>query len=143
LIQMRAEEQLLKRLGLDLDVLESGCCGMAGAFGFEADHYDISMKVAEHELLPHVRKAAKDTLIIADGFSCREQVRQSTDRVPLHVAEVLQMALRNETYGAYPETKYVERAATRPSLLSLAALAGGVMMISVLLKMLRRKRDRF
>ena len=71
----------------------SGCCGMAGAFGFEKDHYDVSIKVGERALLPTVRSAGEDTLIIADGFSCREQIAQATDRHALHIAQVIQMAI--------------------------------------------------
>ena len=77
---MKDEEAVLSRLGLDYRALDSGCCGMAGAFGFEKDHYDVSIKVGERALLPTIRNADKDTLIIADGFSCREQIDQSTDR---------------------------------------------------------------
>jgi Fe-S oxidoreductase len=66
---------------------------MAGSFGFEKDHYDISMTCGERVLLPAVRDAAEDTLIIADGFSCREQIRQATGRTALHPAQVIEMAL--------------------------------------------------
>ena len=68
---------------------------MAGYFGYEkGDHYDVSIKAGERVLLPAVRKAARKTIIIADGFSCREQIEQETDRKGLHLAQVLQMALR-------------------------------------------------
>jgi Fe-S oxidoreductase len=87
-----AEEAVLRRIGLDLTHPDSGCCGMAGAFGFEKKHYDLSMKVGERVLLPMVREADADTLIIADGFSCREQIEQSTGRSTLHFAEVLKLA---------------------------------------------------
>ena len=88
-----AEEAILRRLGLDLVHPDSGCCGMAGAFGFEAKHYDLSMKLGERVLLPMVREADADTLIIADGFSCREQIEQGTGRKTVHFAEVIKMAL--------------------------------------------------
>jgi Fe-S oxidoreductase len=88
-----AEEAILRRLGLDLVHPDSGCCGMAGAFGFEAKHYDLSMKLGERVLLPMVREADPDTLIIADGFSCREQIEQGTGRKTVHFAEVVKMAL--------------------------------------------------
>ena len=87
------EKQLLKKMGLRLECPDTGCCGMAGAFGFEADKYDVSIACGERVLLPHVRDAGKDALIIADGFSCREQIRQTTDRQALHFAQVLQMAI--------------------------------------------------
>ena len=89
---MDHEESLLHKLGLDFTLLDDGCCGMAGSFGFEPDKYDVSMKVGELGVLPKVREAAKDTLIIADGFSCKTQIEQSTDRHALHLAQVLRMA---------------------------------------------------
>jgi Fe-S oxidoreductase len=87
------EEALVQRMGVELETLDSGCCGMAGSFGFEANHYDVSMKIGELELLPAVRKASPDTLIVADGFSCREQIEQATQRRAVHLAEVLRLAL--------------------------------------------------
>lgn len=93
IIKMQAEESVLKNIGLDFHSLDSGCCGMAGTFGFEKDKYDISIQIGELVLLPAVRDAASDTLIIADGFSCREQIAQTTGRRSLHVAEVIAMAL--------------------------------------------------
>ena len=90
----QAEQQALDRLGLDFELLDSGCCGMAGSFGFDRDKYEVSMRCAERVLLPALRAAAPDTLIIADGFSCREQIVQTTTREPLHIAQVLQMALQ-------------------------------------------------
>jgi FAD/FMN-containing dehydrogenase/Fe-S oxidoreductase len=90
---MDKEEAQLHKLGLDYRLLDSGCCGMAGAFGFERDHYDISQQIGEHELLPEVRATGADTMIVTSGFSCREQIQQGTGRRPLHFAEVLQKAL--------------------------------------------------
>lgn len=99
-MRMDAEAQLLSRLGLDFEMLDSGCCGMAGAFGFEkGDHYAVSIKAGERVLLPAVRNAARDTLIVADGFSCREQIAQGTNRRALHLAQVLHMALRDGPSG--------------------------------------------
>ena len=103
---MKDEAALLKQLGLELEVLDAGCCGMAGAFGFEKEHYDVSMRCGERVLLPAVRRAAHDTLIVADGFSCREQIEQATGRRALHLAEVLAIALQQER--AAP-TKELER----------------------------------
>ena len=114
---MGGEKALLDRMGLDYEVLDSGCCGMAGAFGFErsGEHYDVSIKCGERVLLPAARAAADDTLIITDGFSCREQIAQTTDRQALHVAQVLQMALRQGPEGpagAHPEREYIGMEAT-------------------------------
>jgi Fe-S oxidoreductase len=93
---MQDEETLLRQMGLELTVLDSGCCGMAGAFGFERDHYQISVRVGERVLLPAVRKADPDTLLLTNGFSCREQIAQITGRRTLHLAEVLQLALHQQ-----------------------------------------------
>ena len=93
-MKMTAEEAVLRRMGIDFTAPAPGCCGMAGAFGFEKEKYDISRAIGELELLPAVRQAPTDWLIVADGFSCREQIAQETDRHALHLAEVLQMALR-------------------------------------------------
>jgi Fe-S oxidoreductase len=87
------ERAVLDRLGLEFRVLDSGCCGMAGAFGFEAEHYEVSLQVGERVLLPAVRSCPPEALIVADGFSCREQISQTTGRRALHLAEVLQRAL--------------------------------------------------
>ncbi|MDQ3774675.1 MAG: heterodisulfide reductase-related iron-sulfur binding cluster [Pseudomonadota bacterium] len=96
ILNMSGEQHLLDKLGLDYEVLDSGCCGMAGSFGFEKDKHAISMACAERVLLPAVRQAAEDTLIIADGFSCREQIAQCTERRATHIAEIMQLALRQE-----------------------------------------------
>jgi Fe-S oxidoreductase len=87
------DERVLRRLGLEVELLDSGCCGMAGAFGFEREHYDLSIRCGELVLLPAVRAAASDTLVVADGFSCREQIAQTTSRRALHLAEVIGLAL--------------------------------------------------
>lgn len=104
IMQLHDEEAVLTRLGLEYQVLDAGCCGMAGAFGFErGDHYDVSIKVGERVLLPAVRAAAPDTLIITDGFSCREQIAQTTERRGLHLAEVFQMALHEKTRAEHTQ----------------------------------------
>jgi Fe-S oxidoreductase len=86
---LQADRQLLGGLGLEARFLDSGCCGMAGAFGFEKGHYEVSMACAERTLLPAVRKAGPDEIVLADGFSCREQIRQATGRRALHLAKLL------------------------------------------------------
>ncbi|MGH7594631.1 MAG: (Fe-S)-binding protein, partial [Gemmatimonadales bacterium] len=90
---MRSEEVILQAMGLDYQLLDAGCCGMAGSFGFEAHKYDVAVKAGERALLPAIRAADPETLIIASGFSCHEQIAQLTDRRPLHLAEVLRMAM--------------------------------------------------
>jgi hypothetical protein len=85
---------------------------MAGSFGFEDDKYEVSMAIGELELLPAIRKAPPDWLVIANGFSCREQIAQGTDRQAFHLAEILQMALYEGPQGptgAYPERQVVRR----------------------------------
>jgi Fe-S oxidoreductase len=99
-LKFDSEFELLKRTGLDFQVLDSGCCGMAGSFGFEAGKYDVSVAIGERVLLPAVRAAAPDTLIIADGFSCFQQIESLTGRRALHIAEVLQMAISEISSGA-------------------------------------------
>jgi FAD/FMN-containing dehydrogenase/Fe-S oxidoreductase len=96
LIKMNQEEALLQSLGVELQSLDSGCCGMAGPFGFQKDKFEVSQAVGERVLFPAVRNAAKDTLIVADGFSCREQILQGTGKPALHLAEVLKLALHHK-----------------------------------------------
>jgi FAD/FMN-containing dehydrogenase/Fe-S oxidoreductase len=134
IMRMEDEAALFTKMGLDYRILDSGCCGMAGAFGFErGEHYDVSIRVGERVLLPSVRSAAKDTLIIANGFSCREQIAQTTDRRALHSAQVLQMALRGDS-GAreYPELRYIAAPArlrlTRKTAVMAAVLITGALM---------------
>jgi len=93
IMKMTSEESVLRRLGIDYQMPAPGCCGMAGAFGFEKDKYDVSVAVGELELLPAVRNAPPDWLIIANGFSCREQIQQCTGRHAVHLAEVLRQAM--------------------------------------------------
>jgi hypothetical protein len=121
---------------------------MAGAFGFEKEHYDISIKVGERVLLPAVRQADKDTLVIADGFSCREQIAQTTDRRALHLAQVIQMALGKQQHGgtsAYPEAALTssgrERSAqTQGKLLLVALVSSSVVLVGGIVTWLLRKR---
>src|SRR5204862_4168971 len=89
----KKELQLLKEVLPEHEVIDSGCCGMAGSFGYEKDKYGISMQIGERRLLPKVREAGRETLIVADGFSCHGQI-ETTGRKPIHLAQVLQMALR-------------------------------------------------
>jgi len=95
IMRMTDEESVLRKMGIDFQTPAPGCCGMAGSFGFEQDKYQTSLAIGELELLPAVRKASSDCLIIANGFSCREQIRQTTNRHALHLAEAIQMAARS------------------------------------------------
>jgi FAD/FMN-containing dehydrogenase/Fe-S oxidoreductase len=96
-IGIQSEQLLLERLGLEVEAPNAGCCGMAGSFGYEAgDSYRVSMRVGERVLLPAVRAADADTLIVADGFSCRTQIAHGTGRHAMHTAQVLQRALNGE-----------------------------------------------
>ena len=96
LMKMTDEESLLRRAGANVSAPDAGCCGMAGPFGFDAQKYDVSQAIGERVLLPAVRAASTDTLIVADGFSCREQIGQGTGRRALHLADVLARSLRGQ-----------------------------------------------
>jgi FAD/FMN-containing dehydrogenase/Fe-S oxidoreductase len=97
LMKMTDEEAVLRRLGIKYSMPAPGCCGMAGAFGFEKDTCDVSLAIGELDLLPAVRRTPSDWLIIADGFSCREQIEQCTGRKTQHLAEVIRAGLREAT----------------------------------------------
>jgi Fe-S oxidoreductase len=114
LMGMDSTEQLLAAMGMKAEMLDSGCCGMAGSFGYERGHYDVSIKVGEHQLLPRVRDHPREELIIADGFSCREQIAQTTQRRALHLAEVVAIGLRDGPRGpggVLPEAEYQQQPA--------------------------------
>ncbi|WP_297153021.1 FAD-binding and (Fe-S)-binding domain-containing protein [Thermogemmatispora sp.] len=148
LMNVAAERTLLSKLGLQVQVPDAGCCGMAGAFGFEAQHASLSRQVGERLLLPTVRAARPETLIVADGFSCREQIAQTTPRHALHLAEVLQLALRlptNARLGPYPERAALfapPLPAARRRLGSALALTGSALLALGTLLLLQRRRRR-
>jgi FAD/FMN-containing dehydrogenase/Fe-S oxidoreductase len=137
LMKMTDEESVLRKMGIDWSAPAPGCCGMAGSFGFDEEKYEVSMAIGELELLPAVRQAPADSLIIADGFSCREQIAQCTDRHSLHLAEVIATALKGPFApdGAYPETPHVRRRQTeldrsmKRSGLALAGVAAGAALL--------------
>jgi FAD/FMN-containing dehydrogenase/Fe-S oxidoreductase len=93
LMKMTDEESLLRKMGAALTVPDAGCCGMAGPFGFDADKFDVSIAIGERVLLPAVRNAPENALIVSDGFSCREQIHQGTGRRAVHLAEAIHMAM--------------------------------------------------
>ncbi|MGK4004010.1 FAD-linked oxidase C-terminal domain-containing protein [Sorangium sp. So ce1036] len=125
-----ADAKLLRRAGVECEVLDAGCCGMAGSFGYEARHYEISQAVGERVLLPAVRRAGAGTLVVTSGFSCRGQIEEGTGRRPLHVAEVLHLALRRSRragHGAMaPARAPRPRALPAAAVLLSAALALGI-----------------
>jgi FAD/FMN-containing dehydrogenase/Fe-S oxidoreductase len=154
IMKMTAEESVLNRMGIPFTAPAPGCCGMAGAFGFEKEKYEVSKAIGELELLPAVRQAPTDWLIVADGFSCREQIAQETDRHALHLAEVLQMALREDAETPegfpmfdpapqhYPEDAWVRphRDAIEKSMKRTGLAAAGIATGAALLLALARKR---
>jgi FAD/FMN-containing dehydrogenase/Fe-S oxidoreductase len=93
LMGMSDEESLLRKMGSEVESLDSGCCGMAGSFGFEKKNYAISQALAERVLLPAVRRSGADAVIVSDGFSCREQIFQATGRRAVHLAEAIRMGM--------------------------------------------------
>jgi Fe-S oxidoreductase len=132
------EVELLKKMGVEVETLKAGCCGLAGSWGFEAAHHDVSMRCGEQGLLPRVRELDDETLVVADGFSCKTQIEQgSTGRRALHVAQVLKLAREHGASGPSgprPERLYYEvrpkpslprRAARAAVLAGAAALAFG------------------
>jgi Fe-S oxidoreductase len=105
-----ADRAILTATDAHVDVLDSGCCGLAGNFGFERGHYDVSEACAERVLLPAVRTADRRDVIVADGFSCRTQIAQgdSGGRRAVHLAELLRGA-DNDDGSAWPETHWSQR----------------------------------
>jgi FAD/FMN-containing dehydrogenase/Fe-S oxidoreductase len=142
-MRMTAEESVFKKVGLDYEMLDSGCCGMAGSFGFESEKYEVSVRVGERVLLPAVRKAESSTLLIADGFSCREQISQLTNRQALHTAELLFLAMNQSEVGEHqpPESVVVQRRKTarKKSMLRAAAFTAGVLCLAAMAFFLRRE----
>jgi Fe-S oxidoreductase len=123
-LDFEAEETVLARLGLEVTAPEPGCCGMAGSFGFEAARVGVSKAIGEKALLPAVRSADDDTLLIADGFSCREQIEQGSGKTPMHLAEVLRSALVRPPPPALRPRYWIRPARSAVLGLSLLAIAG-------------------
>jgi Fe-S oxidoreductase len=132
IMRFKEEKSLMDKMGLEHEILQSGCCGMAGAFGYEKDKYEVSLACGERSLLPEVRKAGLATVIIADGFSCKEQIAQQTDRHALHLAEVLKMGL-NAKGGSqallWPEQEFVapRKAAQKRSMVRAGLIVAGAL----------------
>jgi Fe-S oxidoreductase len=139
------ERAVLEGAGMQIQLLESGCCGLAGSFGFESGKYEVSRACGERALLPAVRQQPKDALILADGFSCRTQIAQLTDRRALHLAEALKLGIDHGP-GGPARTQPPEHAITvrRERLLARAkrrAAAGlGLMAIGTALALVVSRR---
>ena len=138
------EVEWLKKLGVEPEVLDSGCCGMAGSFGFEKEKYEVSVKCGELALLPKVRRAGAQDLIVANGFSCQEHIAQLTNRHALHLAQVFQMTLRHETAsGASPEARCVNtrRSAVARSMLRSGLVLGGAAALVIAARAFNRRSE--
>ncbi|MBO9541519.1 FAD-binding protein [bacterium] len=131
-LDFRTERRLIDRLGLDWHEPDTGCCGMAGSFGFEEDKCDVSIKVGERLLLPAVREAGDEVLVVTDGFSCREQIAQGTGRHALHLAEVIRDGLRAEGRLAEPEAETIGEEARALSRIPLMVGAGALAIAGLL-----------
>jgi Fe-S oxidoreductase len=93
LFGMQGDTALLNKLGVKWKLLDTGCCGMAGSFGFNGEHHALSTKIGEDKLFPAVRAADAETIVLTNGFSCREQIEQGTGRHAMHIAQLVQRAL--------------------------------------------------
>jgi Fe-S oxidoreductase len=132
-VGLGAEQELYGKMGLDYEILDSGCCGLAGSWGFEEDKHDLSMKIGERRLFPATRNTDGSTIIVGDGFSCKTQIEQgdSGGRRALHTAQVIKMALDHGTggppRGENPEGRYPDIVLDGPSPdLKTAAVAGAL-----------------
>jgi FAD/FMN-containing dehydrogenase/Fe-S oxidoreductase len=142
------EIELLQRMGVEVDTLTAGCCGLAGSWGFEAAHHEVSMKCGEQGLLPKVRELDDEALVVADGFSCKTQIEQgNTGRRALHVAQVLKLAREHGASGPSgprPERLYYE-VRPKPSLPRRAAraavLAGAAVLAVGFVSATMRRRE--
>ncbi|MFB9237796.1 FAD-binding and (Fe-S)-binding domain-containing protein [Plantactinospora siamensis] len=125
IVGVEADRAVLRAAGVDPDFLDSGCCGLAGNFGFEKGHYDVSMACAERVLLPAVRDADDSAVVLADGFSCRTQIEQgdANGRRAMHLAELLRAGLAGDDGRDRPERQWAGRTAAPPAWLRAAAVA--------------------
>src|SRR5215469_9386776 len=143
-MRFKEENSVMEKMELDHRVLESGCCGMAGAFGYEKDKYQVSIASGERFLLPEVRKAPVSTIVMADGFSCKEQIAQETNRHALHLAEVLSLGLspeRSSLSTMYPEKYFVQpRQNAQKRSMARAAIVGGLALTTLGLVWMKSKR---
>ena len=133
---------VLERTGVEAEVLDSGCCGLAGSFGYEAgEPYEVSVKAGERVLLPAVREAPPEAMIVTDGFSCRSQIEHGSEHSSLHLAQVLQSALRGDRGAPYPERAAPHldgRGSPATGRLAAAGAAAGAALVTA--AALRRRR---
>ncbi len=140
------DEKVLDRLGLDYEVLDTGCCGLAGSFGYEAgERYELSIKAGERLLLPRVRQASPHTLVLTDGFSCRSKISHGSDRGALHLAQAIQMAMHEGPNGPTtppPEMRYTQppEVAANPTGARILIGAGAAAAIGGAVAVARRQR---
>lgn len=146
-----AERQVLQAMGMEHEVLSAGCCGMAGAFGFVAETREVGVASGERALLPRVRSEPTETIVMANGFSCREQIEQRSERGALHLAEVLKLALDHGPSGPpgpLPESAIVarRRKGARASMLracvGLAAVTAALVALTIAARRVRRRGRR-
>jgi hypothetical protein len=131
-----AEHQVLREMGLKLEEPAVGCCGHAGAFGYEAEHYPVSIEIAEQVLLLAIRRTGAETIVIADGFSCRRQISDGAGRWAMHPAEIIALALDAKRSGVpelVDERRYLEPPAEPPKGTALAAAVAGAGLLVALL----------
>jgi FAD/FMN-containing dehydrogenase/Fe-S oxidoreductase len=144
IMRMKDEQSLYTKMGLQYELLDSGCCGMAGSFGFENGKYRISVDIGERTLLPAVRTADPATLLVADGFSCREQIAQLTNRTALHTAELISLARQNPEMprSASPERGIVRRRekAQKAAMVRAAMAVGTGAIMGLAIALLRRRK---
>jgi FAD/FMN-containing dehydrogenase/Fe-S oxidoreductase len=144
---MEPEQELLQQMGVEAEMLQAGCCGLAGSWGFEAGHHGVSTAAGEQGLLPAVRELPLDDVVIANGFSCKTQIEQSdTGRRALHIAQLMKMALdhgRGGVAGPRPERAYDGSRPQAPLLRRAArvgaVLAAGAVAVSVLAAAVTRR----
>ncbi|HET9183876.1 MAG TPA: FAD-linked oxidase C-terminal domain-containing protein [Candidatus Angelobacter sp.] len=137
LMGMDPDVKWLSKLDLDVELIDSGCCGMAGSFGFEKEKYEVSVKCGEHALLGAVRGEDSATWIVSNGFSCQEQISQLTKRHAVHMAQLMAVALKQKStdsnghWRSYPERSIIEarEQAVRESMLHAGAGLGAALAV--------------
>jgi hypothetical protein len=137
---LEEERSVLGKLGLDVEYLDARCCGMAGSFGYEKEQYDVSIKVGERAVLPAVRTADEEKLVIADGFSCRSQISTTGPQV-VHLIQAMQLALHEEGPSmGNPETVLTEEKSSQPGSRDAALLGAGLAVAGGALALRLRKK---